>query len=191
MIRLNDIKNSLIAGFHGVQEGILEVADKINLKVQETKTLLQIRDLENTINHTHTRLGEMAYQLRGQDVSVLDENPEIIKLLNICQTLHAQISRVRERHLELDHVRLGDPTTLLKESLIKQNIKITRFTLGKKSPLNGCKIKDARLSPEVLILCVIKKDRLIIANGDTLLNEQDSLFLMGPESELDRLITEK
>ncbi|GEM_PF-3134962 len=187
MIKLNHIKHSLIAGLHGVQEAILEVADKVNLKVQETKILLEIRDLENEMNNHHVRLGEMLYQLRGQDISTVQENSEINKILIKCKNLHENISRLRQKHHEIDENRLHSQVSLLSQVLEKQNINLIRLTINKKSPMKGCKVKDLKLPPDVLILCVIKKNRLMIANGDTRIDDQDHIFVVGPEPQIDRL----
>jgi len=187
MIRLHDIKHSLTAGFHGVQEAILEVAEKVNLKVKETKMFLEIRDLENEIDSSHARLGKAIFQLRGQNSSTLYENPEINKILNSCRALHEKVSRLREKHQSIDENGLDGQVNLLHQLLEKQNLKFIRLTIGKTSPLKGSKIKDLKLSPDVLILCVLKKNRLMIANGDTRIDDQDHIFVMGPEPQIDQL----
>ena len=187
MLRLHDIKHSLIAGFYGVQEAMLEVADKVNLKVQETKIVLEIRELENVINRNHARLGEVIYQLREQGISTFYENPEINKILNGCRNLHEKISKLREKHQGINENRLDSQMSLLNRVLEKQNIKLTSLTIDKKSLLKPCKVKDLKLPPDVLILCVIRKNRLMIANGDTRIDDQDSIFVIGPEPQIDQL----
>ncbi len=186
-MRLHDIKHSLIAGFYGFQEAILEVADKVNLKIQKTKILLEIRDFENEMNSSHARLGEIFYQLREQGISTVHENPAINKILNNCITLHGKITKLKEKHHGIDEGRLDGQMSLLSQVLDTRNAKLVHLTIGNKSPLKGCKVKDLKLSPDILILCVIKKNRLIIANGDTRIDDQDSIFVMGPEPQIDRL----
>jgi Trk K+ transport system NAD-binding subunit len=189
MIQLRHIRDSLIAGFHGVQEAIFEVAEKVNLKVQETKISLEIRDLLNEMNRNHARLGEAIYQLKGQDITAAHESPEINRILNTCKTLHQRISRLHQKYQEIDENRLNGQMNLLKlnQLLEKRNIKLMHLTIRKNSPLKGCRVKDLKLSPDVLILCVIRKNRLMVVNGDTRFDDQDSIFVMGPQPQIDQI----
>jgi hypothetical protein len=187
MIRFHDIKNSLIAGFHGAQEAILDMADKISTKVQETKMLLEIKDLENEMNRSHSRLGGIFYQLRDQGIYAIHENPETHKILGQCKTLQEKISRLREKYHTISKSYLNSQVSFLGQELEKQNIKLIRLTIDKKSPLKGCKVRDLKLSQDILVLCVLKKNRLMIANGDTRIDDHDSIFVMGPEPQIDQL----
>jgi len=129
----------------------------------------------------------MIYQLRGQNIPAVQENSEINKILNHCKTLHENISRLRQKHHGIDENRLNSQVSLLSQVLETQNINLIRLTISKKSPMKGCKVKDLKLPPDVLILCVIKKNRLMIANGDTQIDDQDHVFVVGPEDQIDRL----
>jgi hypothetical protein len=187
MLRLPDIKHSIIAGFYGVQEAFLEVAEKVNFKVNQTKMLLAIRDLENKLENSHARLGELIYRLRGQNTSLLHENPEIHKILNSCKALHEKISMLREKYRFIDEGRVQSELGSLYELMEKRNIKLMRLTIDRKSSLKGCRIKDLKLPPDVLILCVLKKNRFILALGDTRIDDQDHIFVMGPEPQIELL----
>jgi trk system potassium uptake protein TrkA len=187
MSRINDIKNSLIAGYCGFQEAILEVAEKVNIKTQETKILLEIKDFENKMNSVHARLGEIGYQLKEQGISTVYENPEIYKILNVCKLHHEKILRLREKYHSIAKSNLDGQVRFLNQVLENRNIKLIRLTIGKKSSLRGCRVKDLKLSPDILILCVIKKKRVVIANGDTRIDDQDSIFVIGPEAQIEQL----
>jgi len=188
MFNIKQIKHSMIARLHDVQEGNLEIAERINLTVQKSKLLLEIKEVEKEVKKIHSNIGKLAYQLKSsQDLKSVTEHPEIHKLLESCRGLEIKLSRLRQRHHELDENQLSDQMILLKQALEQKNMKIVRLSLGSNSPLKGHTLKDIPFPSDILILCVQKKNRLIIAKGDTRLDEQDSIFVLGLESEIQRI----
>lgn len=191
MSKIKRIKHSLIAGLQGIQDGILEVADRVYLTVQKTKLILEISEFEKEVKKNHASIGKLAYQLKtSQDLKSIIEHPETMKLLETCRNFESKLARLRQRYHELNENRLDDQMTSLKQVLEQKNMQIVRLNLSSNSPFKGCTLNEIQLPPNILVLCVLKKNRLIIAKGETRLDEQDNIFVMGLESAI-RQITER
>ena len=188
MNKITELKHSIIAGLQGIQEGILDIADRINLTVQINKLRLHIHELEKETKKNYSKLGKLIYQLKSiEDFKLIIEHPEITTVLETCHNLDGTISRLRQRHYELSEHQLDDPMKSLKQVTEQNNMQIVRLTLDSNSPFNGYTVKRLQLPSDTLILCVQKKNRLIIAKGDTRLDEHDRIFILGPEPEIKRI----
>lgn len=185
----NTIRHEFIARLEGVLEGILQMADKTTLKVQKTKVGLEIRHLENELRNNYSRLGELAFQLKSlQGIGAINAHPGAMTLLEVCQALEAKISRLRNRYYELAEIPLDDQLNHLKQVLENQAARIVCVTLSQNSPFKGCALKQIQLPQDVLVLCIIRNNCLIIARGDTRLLHQDTIFLMGSEPGIDKVV---
>ena len=185
---LNRIRNNVIPPIQGLREGILEVADKANLKMQKTKAILAIHDLENELKKNYSRMGEVAYQLKGShDMEAIKNHPEAKSIFEMCRGLDAKIARLRERLTALGDTGLDEQLLLLKQALGQGNAKIVRVTLVPGSPLKGRKLMETQLPQNILILCIMRKTRLIIPTGETRFGGNDTIFILGLEPEVDNL----
>ena len=188
MNKITELKHSIIAGLQGIQEGILDIADRINLTVQINKLRLQIHDLEIQTKKNYSKLGKLTHQVKSSiDFKLIIEHPEISSVLETCQRLESTIARLHQRHYELSEHQLDDPMKSLKQVTEQNNMQIIELTLNSNSPFKGYTVKELQLPSDTLILCVQKKNRLIIAKGDTPLDELDRIFILGPEPEIKRI----
>jgi hypothetical protein len=188
MNKVTELKHSIIATLQGIQEGILEIADRINLTVQINRLRLQAYELENETKKTYAKLGKLVYQLKPSiDFKSITEHPELGAVLADCRTLESTITRIRQRHYELNEQQLDDPMLSLKQVMEQNNMQIVRLTLASNSSFKGYTLKELHLPSDTLILCVLKKNRLIIGQGDTRLDAHDRIFLLGPETEIKQI----
>ena len=185
---LNRIRNILIPPLQGLREGILEVADKAHLKVQKSKIMLAARDLENELKKQYSRLGKLAYQLKdSHDIDTLKYHPEAKSLYEVARDINAKKTLLRKRLQALGDTGLDEQLLLLKRAMEEGKAKIVRITLASGSPLKGRRLKEAKLPPNILILCIMRNSRLIIPDGDTRFSGNDNIFVLGLEPEVDNL----
>jgi NhaP-type Na+/H+ and K+/H+ antiporter len=185
---LNLIRNNLIPPLQGLREGILEVADKAHLKVQKSKIMLAARDLENELKKQYSRLGKLAYQLKdSHDIDTLKYHPEAKSIYEVARDINAKKALLRKRLQALNDTGLDEQLLLLKRAMEEGKAKIVRITLAPGSPLKGRRLKEAKLPPNTLILCIMRKSRLIIPNGETRFSGNDNIFVLGLEPEVDNL----
>jgi uncharacterized protein with PhoU and TrkA domain len=188
MIKVKQIKHSVIAGLQGAQEGILEIADRINHTVLKAKLMLEMNDLEEQLKKNYLNLGKLAFQLKAdQDLNSMNENVEVKNLLETCRAHEAKLSRLRQIHHELSGNQFDDQLNLLKQLLEQKKLQIIKLTLRPTSPFKGRTLHEIQLPPDLLVLCVQKRNRLMIANGDTRLDEQDQLLVLGSEMVIKRM----
>lgn len=185
---LNYIRNNLIPPLQGFREGILEVADKAHLKVQKSKIMLAARDLENELKKQYSRLGKLAYQLKdSHDIDTLKSHPEAKSIYEVARDINAKKALLRKRLQALNDTGLDEQLLLLKRAMEEGKAKIVRITLAPGSPLKGRRLKEAKLPPNTLILCIMRKSQLIIPNGETRFSGNDDIFVLGLEPEVDNL----
>ena len=185
---LNRIRYNLIPPLQGLREGILEVADKAHLTAQKTKIMLAVRDLENELKKQYSRLGKLAYQLKdSHDIDALNYHPQAKSIYEVAKDINTKKAKLRKKLQALDDTGPDEQRSILKKAMEEAKAKILRITLAPGSPLKGRSLKEAELPPNTLILCIMRKSRLIIPDGETRFIGNDEIFVLGLEPEVDNL----
>lgn len=72
----------------------------------------------------------------------------------------------------------------LSEILQKGDIKLRKFIIGKHSLLDSIQLKNTSLPKNVLVGPLVREDKVILPDGNTVLRNGDMLVLLGREEDI-------
>lgn len=73
------------------------------------------------------------------------------------------------------------------EILKKGNIRLKQVTVENHSLLDGVQLKNTTLPKNILVAFLIRENNVTLADGNTYLEKNDVLILLGKEEDLDKI----
>jgi len=176
--------NKIIDGL----EQAIEVSSEKGTKYSH---LIRLRwDCRTLHKKIHNQMAEL-----GSKIYELHPNPEEEKIKNETSDYVKEINRLEEelkmKEEEIAELKSGIEQKHmrgLKKDLEMGDGTIEQIVVGEKSSLIGKKLSEIKLPGEVLIGSVVRKEEVIIPDGETEINTGDRLTILGKKDEVEKVI---
>ncbi len=152
------------------------------------------RKIHKTIRGELAELGGRAYHLfcEGREARIENETRAHVRRL---RSLEADLARTEG---QMDELRKDfERERIDKESLhgLRADLEagggtIVQAVLGKESSLVGKRLKDIKLPEDTLLGTIVRDDKVIIPDGQTLLRAGDKVTLLGKAEDVEKVMVQ-
>lgn len=176
------IKNSFSGSVDSISEKTSEWSNIAKLKWEHHGVE---KDTEKSLNE----LGGMVYHLHGEkkDDQIINESKELIQQLKDFESQLAEkeeeINKLMEKGIDPQHLKELRKDLELGDGAIEQII------IAERSKIIGKKLMEIKLPDNVLVGAVVRDDRVIIPDGQTVLQMNDKLTLIGEKDHVEDTVS--
>jgi len=176
-----------------IKKGLSNGAEIITEKTVEWSHLAKLRweqhQIQKSIEDNYSELGGKVYQLhlekREHELAV--EVKGIVHELELLQAKLVDKEEEIEEFMQKGTVNKNQLTEF-KKDLERGDGIIEQFVVEKNTPFIGKKLKDIRLPKNVLISAIVRKEQVIIPDGQTIFQHEDKVTLIGKKTDVQEAI---
>ena len=169
--------------------GVETISDQTTHWSQLAKLRWEQHNIERAIEKKFNELGGKVYQLHadGKQSQLKDETSAIVQDLNSqenkLQLKKKEIEDLIEKGVDAEHLKefrkdleLGDGK--IEQLVVEENAKIV-----------GKKLMDIKFPKNVLIGAIVRNEKVIIPDGQTIFQKGDKLTLLGEKDDVEKALS--
>ena len=171
----------------GLEEGLETLSEKSTEWSKLAKLKWERRSLQKDIFQAMVELGRMAYELHIQKNSVQfveDSKDNIAKLKTLKKRLEDKEKEIEDMTVKIDKTQVKG----LKKDLEMGDGTIEQIVVGDDSRLIGKKLMDIRFPKNVLVGTIVRDEKVIIPDGQTVFKDGDRVTLLGAKADVEEVI---
>ncbi len=176
----NKIKSGLEEGLETVSEKTTEVSKLAKLKWER-------RDIEKEIGRELVTLGGVVYQLHVEKKQK-KINEAVAENIEKLKTMETQLTDKEKEIKEISSKLDSSQIKGLKKDLDMGDGRIEQILVDESSPLAGKKLAEIKFPKAVLVGTILRQGEVIIPDGQTILQKDDKVTLLGKKEDVEEVI---
>jgi len=176
-----------------IKKGFGVGVEVVSEKTEELSTLAKLNweklRIQKSIDKELNKLGGIVYQLhvesRGKELS--KETEDVVQKLNeLEEQLQAKVKQIEE---------VGDKGTIDKKQLkeFKKDLElgdgaIEQLLIDENCKIAGKKLMEIKFPENVLVGAIVREEKVIIPDGNTIIQKGDKVTLLGEKDEVEDAI---
>jgi len=172
---------------NGLEEGLLTLSEKTTEVSKLVRMKWERRTMQNELYLEFKKLGEAVYttQVEKKESSLQERIKNNLKVLkDLEKRLETKEKEIEELSARMDRTQVRG----LKKDLEMGDGTIEQIVVGERSSLSGKKLSEIQFPKAVLVGTVVRDEKVIIPDGQTVLQKGDKVTLLGKKKNVQDVI---
>lgn len=197
------VVRDVMIGWSGLREGVFEIAERLNRRVQLLRWSTEAAEHERTLNELYRQLGQQIEQTHlglgnGGDLShtipatsatgALATDPNMSHVVEAVMHVKAELERLERRMRALKAEGREDEVESFLQALWRSGGRVEVVSLPPDSPAVGLRLPDLRLPEDVRLVGLQRGQVVLTVQDDLSLMAGDRLLIVGPDRAMDEAV---